>query len=177
MVRKAHKILVEGRPGVGKSTAAREVARLLQDHGVAVAGFVTNELRQRGRRVGFVVVALTGAEAVLAHVDLPGPPRVGRYGVDLAAFESVALPALQAATPGGVVILDELGKMELASATFASAVTRLFAGEAAIVATVHAFRHHLTDVLKRRADTDVVRLSPSNRDELPAEIVRRLLGD
>ena len=40
------------------------------------------------------MTAVDGHHAVLAPVNLPGPPRVGRYGADLEAFEQVALPAL-----------------------------------------------------------------------------------
>src|ERR671934_145721 len=58
-------------------------------------------------------------------MQAPGPPRVGRYGVDLRTFERVALPALRAAGRDAVVVVDELGKMELASAAFREAVTDL----------------------------------------------------
>jgi nucleoside-triphosphatase len=116
------RLLLEGRPGIGKTTVARRLLTLLQEAGVPVAGFTTGELRTGGRREGFVVEAVSGAREVMAHVDLPGPPRVGRYGVDLAAFERVALSALGDPGLGGVVVVDELGKMELASAAFRAAV-------------------------------------------------------
>jgi nucleoside-triphosphatase len=77
------RVLVEGRPGSGKTTAASRLADRLRSEGVPVAGFVTEELREGGGRVGFTVEAIGGERAVLAHVDLPGPPRVGKYGVDL----------------------------------------------------------------------------------------------
>jgi nucleoside-triphosphatase len=87
------RLLLEGRPGIGKTTVARRLLQLLQEAGVPAGGFTTAELRTGGRREGFLVEAASGAHALLAHVDLPGPPRVGRYGVDLAAFDRVALPA------------------------------------------------------------------------------------
>jgi nucleoside-triphosphatase len=37
---------------------------------------------------------------VLAHIELPGTPRVGRHGVDLAALERLAIPAMEAAAEG-----------------------------------------------------------------------------
>ena len=166
--------LLEGRPGVGKTTVLQGCVVNLRASGVAVAGFTTGELRKRGRRVGFAVERVGGERGVLAHVDLPGPPRVGRYGVDLARFERIALPALEA--PAEVVVLDELGKMELASPAFRDAITRLFDGDRAVVATVHAFRHPFTDDLKRRPDVVPVRVTEGSRDTLPSDLAGRLLA-
>jgi nucleoside-triphosphatase THEP1 len=39
------RLLLEGRPGIGKSTLARRLLALLQQAGVPVAGFTTAELR------------------------------------------------------------------------------------------------------------------------------------
>jgi nucleoside-triphosphatase len=72
------RVLLEGRPGSGKTTAARRLVALLRARGVPVRGFTTEELREDGRRVGFAVEAVDGNRGVLAHVDLAGPPRVGR---------------------------------------------------------------------------------------------------
>ena len=168
------KILLEGRPGSGKTTVAARLADLLRERGVEVRGFFTREVREHRRRVGFTVEALDGGDATLAHVDLEGPPRVGKYGVDLASFERVALPALDEPARGAVVLVDELGKMELASKRFCEAILSLFDGPADVVATVHIFRHPLTDSLKRRADVELVRVTQANRDALPEAIAERV---
>jgi nucleoside-triphosphatase len=170
------RLLLEGRPGIGKTTVARRLVTLLQRAGVPVGGFTTGELRTGGRREGFVVEAVSGAREVLAHVGLPGPPRVGRYGVDLAAFERVALPTLRAPGPGGVVVVDELGKMELASAAFRAALVELLGRDVAVVATIHLARHQLTDALKRRPDVRVVRVTEATRDGLPEQLRDWLVG-
>jgi nucleoside-triphosphatase len=109
----AARLLIEARPGAGKTTAISRLAGLLDDHGVGLSGFLTREMRSGGRRVGFEIETFAGERGVLAHVDLPGPPRVGRYGVDLKEFERRALPALE--NSASVILMDELGKMELAS--------------------------------------------------------------
>jgi nucleoside-triphosphatase len=143
------------------------------NEGVRVAGFVTAELRERGRRVGFSVETFDGERATLAHISLPGPPRVSRYGVDLEAFERVALPAL-AAADADVVVIDELGKMELASPPFCEAVAEVFDGDVRVVATVHVFHHPFTDALKARADVERLRVTPKSRDDVPAQLAERL---
>jgi nucleoside-triphosphatase len=168
------RILLEGRPGAGKTTVARRLVERLVAAGVPVTGFTTQEIRHDRRRVGFRVEAVGGSGATLAHVGLPGPPRVGKYGVDLEAFDRIALPALGLAAEGGVVVVDELGKMELASRAFRKAVATLFETGTNVVATVHVFRHPLTDTLKERGDLEVLRIAPSNRDSLPDELARRL---
>ena len=168
------KVLLEGRPGSGKSTIARRLADELGNEGVAVSGFVTEEIRERGHRVGFTIERFGGDRGVLAHVDLPGPPRVGRYGVDLAAFERLAIPALEKAGDDDVAIIDELGKMELASEPFQQAVSALLDRPVAVVATVQSGSHPLTDALKRRRDVETLRVTNRTRDELPDLLFERL---
>jgi nucleoside-triphosphatase len=164
--------LIEARPGAGKTTALRRLAQMLRERGATVAGFLTEEIRDGGKRVGFSIETLRGERGTLAHVERPGPPRVGRYGVALREFERLAVPALRA--PADAVLIDELGKMELASVAFTDAVANLLEEETPVVATVHAFRHPFTDRLKRRRDAEVVRLTRANRDELPGRLAEGL---
>ena len=79
-----------------------------------MTGFLTRELRERGERVGFTLETLDGRRGMLAHVSVRGGPRVGRYGVTHDDLERLAIPALRA--HADVVVVDELGKMELTSA-------------------------------------------------------------
>jgi nucleoside-triphosphatase len=167
------RFLVEARPGAGKTTALRRMLTLLREAGVPLGGFTTEELRERGRRVGFAVESVDGERATLAHVDRRGPPRVGRYGVDLRAFERIALPALRPRS-GCVVLVDEIGRMELASERFRSRLERLLDEPAPLVATIQSARDPFTDRLKRRPGVELVRLTTRNRDELPARLAERL---
>jgi nucleoside-triphosphatase len=49
------RLLVEGRPGAGKTTAAQRLAEILRVRGVAVRGFTTEEIRVEGRRIDRVM--------------------------------------------------------------------------------------------------------------------------
>jgi nucleoside-triphosphatase len=171
------RVLIEGRPGSGKTTAAARLAHLLCERKIEVQGFVTHELREEGARVGFTVKSFSGEGARLAHVDLPGPLRVGKYGVDVDAFERVALPALRSPPADGVVVIDELGKMELASERFRRRVVELFDEPITAVATVHALRHPFTDQLKGRPGVELMKLTRATRDALPGQLVELLLQE
>jgi nucleoside-triphosphatase len=110
---------------------------------------------------------------VLAHVDLPGPQRVGWYGVDRSALERLAIPALEEATEREVAIIDELGKLELASKPFRNAVCALLDRPVPVVATVQTARHPFTDALKRRPEIETLRVTTAIRDELPQLLAAR----
>jgi nucleoside-triphosphatase len=166
------RILLEGRPGSGKTTLARRIVAGLRERDIPVTGFTTEEIREAGRRVGFAIETIEGERGMLAHVDFAGPPRVGKYGVDLDELERLAVPALQ--TSDELVVIDELGKMELASESFRATVDELLASAASLVATVHAFGHPFTDALKARPDVELLQVTSANRDDLGRLLVRKL---
>jgi len=169
------RILLEGRPGSGKTTLARRIVAGLRKGDIPVTGFTTEEIREARTRVGFAIETVDGERGTLAHVDFAGPPRVGKYGVDLDALERLAVPVLRDAR-GALVVIDELGKMELASRPFCDAVEQLFASDADVVATVHVFRHKFTDALKSRPDVERLQVTAANRDDLARVLVRKLVS-
>jgi nucleoside-triphosphatase len=170
-----HRLLLAGRPGVGKTTVVRRLLSLLQREGVEVGGFTTAEFREGGRRAGFTVEAVDGTTAVLARAGWKSEVRVGRYGVDLSAMQRVAIPALsRAAARRAVVVIDELGRMELASPGFVDAVSQIFAAEISVVATVHVSSHPFTDALKARPGIELVHVTRENREVVPGQLAARL---
>lgn len=170
----ARTLLLTGRPGVGKTTIITTVAQAL---GARADGFYTQEIRQRGKRRGFELVGLRGGRATLAHVRLRGGgrPRVGRYGVDVAALDRVGVAALdRAMAQGRIVIVDEIGKMELFSPAFKRAVLAALDGPAPVIATVMARPQPWVDVLKARPGVALWQVTLKNRDEMPEQILEWL---
>lgn len=129
--------LLTGSPGVGKSTV---IQRLVAQLGPVGGGFYTSELRQNGQRAGFEIVTLAGQREYLATtgpaVTFARAAPFGRYRVNLAALDTLAVPVLrQAAAEGRVVVVDEIGPMELLSPQFGEVIWELLASPAAIIGT------------------------------------------
>src|SRR2546421_1782737 len=119
------RVLITGRPGSGKTTLIKRIVDNLPSRGAA--GFYTEEIREHGARVGFKIVTLDGQEAVLAHVDFTTPARVGKYGLDLSAVEGIGVSAIRTAIrEQRLVVIDEIGPMEIRSPVFRDAVTEAF---------------------------------------------------
>jgi nucleoside-triphosphatase len=170
------RILLTGAPQSGKTTLIRRLIDALRVHGVLVHGITTRELRIQGRRVGFMVEAIGGESAVMAHVSWTDGPQVGQYRVDIPAFERVAIPALEGEFPGrSVVVIDEIGQMELYSYRFTRAVLHLFEQDLPLIATVHVRPHPVTDSLKRWPGVTALTVAWETQEELLGRIIAQLL--
>jgi nucleoside-triphosphatase len=160
-------LLLTGAPSCGKTTAVLRMVERLGN--LRLAGLYTQELRERGTRVGFEAVGLSGGRrALLAHVGSRSRHRVGRYGVEVANLARMVEAELD--RPAGEVdlfLVDEIGKMELLCPEFVKAVPRLLDEPRPIVATVAMKGGGLIAGAKSRKD---VRVAEENRDRLPAEL-------
>ena len=169
----ASKVLITGRPGVGKTTVIRKVVAA----GMPLAGgFFTAEIRQGGSRVGFKVQDIhSGQEGILAHVDHKRTPRVGKYGVDVASFDGIGVNALrEALRRPGCIVIDEIGNMELCSEAFREMVAAVMDSDHAVLGTLPVHRHPFLECLRQRNDVTVIEVTHSNRDELAGRVASML---
>lgn len=163
-------LLLTGQPGVGKTTVIRAVVDQVQ---ISAGGFYTEEIREGGRRTGFRLVtfdALSPQMGVLASVNISSGYRVGKYGVHLEDLERVGVAAIRRAVTQpqtGLVVVDEIGKMELFSSAFREAVLAALASPKPVLATVMARPHPWVDAIKAGPDVSLVEVTRTNRQIMP----------
>jgi len=173
MSSKTIKILLTGLPGCGKTTALMQIVDNLDCE--KIAGFYTQEIRKNDTRKGFRWASLDGATGTLAHIDIKGPFRVGKYGVDVAAFEKSVVPILDfKQTDAELFVIDEIGKMECFSEKFVTAVHRLFASDKSVLATVAQKGGGLISEVKNYPGMKLFNLTRQGRDKTIAEILQIL---
>lgn len=170
----AKSLLLTGVPGIGKTTIIRRVVEAL---GERAGGFYTEEIKGPGGRHGFKLITLAGKEATLAHKDYhdPDQPRVGRYGVDVQALERVGVRALQRAMDEGkLLIVDEIGAMELYSQAFQDILAKAVLGPHHVLGTIMARPNPAADVFRHIAQVEIWEVDRRNRNDIPDRVLKWL---
>jgi nucleoside-triphosphatase len=169
-----HVFLLSGVPGCGKTTAIRKIIDRLPHR---AGGFYTQEIREGGRRKGFMILTLDGKHGVLAHVSIRGQLRIGKYGVNLTALDSIGVNAIQRAlTDADLVVIDEIGPMELLSRKFREIVWQVLDSEVLVVASIVKRSSAFTDAIKARPDVTVLEITRENREDVVEKILSLING-
>ncbi len=174
------KVVVTGPPGIGKTTLVKKLVERLGDRAV---GFWTEEVRdpESRKRTGFVVVTTDGRRVLFASKTFTSKYLVGSYGVNLQRFESAALPVLRKALEAEkdkVVVIDEVGKMELFSKRFRELVGRIVHDPALNLVVTIPIRdvHPLVREIRRLPSAVLIELTRANREGMVEEVIGLLSG-
>ena len=152
--------LLTGRPGTGKTSLIKQAVSEFKGK---AGGFYTEEIRSQGTRLGFKLVTLDGQEAILAHVDIHSRYRVSKYGVDTESLDRVGVSALQQATKQcDLVVIDEIGKMELFSASFREAVSQVIGSGKRVLGTIMLNPNPWADAIKRQPQVNLAEVTRVN---------------
>ncbi len=164
----AEVLLLTGKPGAGKTSL---IMQAVAGAGLKAGGFYTEEIRSVGTREGFRIVPLDGRQAVLAHVGISSPFRVSKYGVDTEALNSTAVPAIRSAiSDADLIVIDEIGKMDLFSAEFCDAVIQALNSGKRVLGSIMLGPHPFSDRVKRHPRVETLIVSRDDRTEVEERI-------
>jgi len=165
----ANVYLLTGSPGTGKTTVIRQAIAMSETR---ADGFYTEEIRAGGTRQGFRIVTLDGQDATLSHVDFPGGYRVSKYGINVRNLDNVGVAAInRAIEKSDLIVIDEIGKMELFSPRFRETVLKAVDSRKKVLGTIMLSPNPFADDIKRRPDVKVIELTRANHDRVLREIL------
>jgi nucleoside-triphosphatase THEP1 len=135
-------VVITGRPGAGKTRVAMAVVARLAADGIPVAGVVQPGVFVNGEKTGFAVRDVASGEEVPFATRVPRDS--GEHGTGF-RFEPAGIEfarrALANAGAAPVLVVDELGPVELRGGGHAGAVRQALAGEHVACAMLVVRRH------------------------------------
>ncbi|MBC7327563.1 NTPase [bacterium] len=162
-------IMISGLPGAGKTSLLKAILPHLS---LSAGGFISEELREEGERVGFSLLTLEGKRGILAHKHRFTPHRFGKYYINLVDLEQIAVKSIEDAIQNkDIIIIDEIGKMELLSPLFRQIVIKALDSPKPVIATLHRANDPFLNSIRAREDTIVFWLTPNNREQIFQKIL------
>lgn len=164
-------ILITGRPGIGKTTLIKRLLTRLSINDIG--GFYTEEIKKGDKRTGFILKTIEGNSCILASITYNSAFKVGRYRVDIEEFEKIGVKSINEAVNKDkkIIIIDEIGKMELYSDKFKKAVISAM-NTGRVIATIKLGGNGFLKKLKTRNDTVLIHIDIHNRNQIIEAILR-----
>lgn len=176
------KIGLTGLPGAGKTTAVLKIIEMLKqtDDELTIGGMINEPVLKDKRIVGFSTMNLAnGDTAVFGSTKFESKFTVGNIGFDFSKLDEVGVQAIrQAINESDVIVIDEVGKIEVESQAFVDIVKEAVEAEKPMLITLHKkSRNPLLQDIRRRDDVRLLDITPTNRNLLPHKIVRLMNGE
>lgn len=174
------KIGITGLPGAGKTTALLRVIDMLKEEELSIGGMINEPITEGRYRIGFTTRdLLTGETEIFAHTSIESKIMVGKLGVDTQVLEKIGVKAIKdACEKCDVIVIDEVGKMEVESELFSTVVKDTLDVDKPMIITLHKkSRNPLLQDIRRRDDVRILEVTPTNRNLLPYKIVRLMNGE
>jgi len=176
------KVIITGRPGVGKTTVFSKVIELLRSSGITVGGFICPEIRKNGRRIGFDIINILNEERThLARASKSGiinscVARVGKYCVlkDAAVIGCNAID--MALHTADVVCIDEVGPMELKLAELRACIEKVLRNPqiTALIVLHRRLANSVDDLV--RGEYKLFWVTEDNRSRIPGLIANIIVN-
>jgi nucleoside-triphosphatase len=170
---KTKNLFITGKPSSGKTTLIKEVCLPYMDK---TGGFYTEEIMDGSARLGFILKTFDGRQGVLAKKGMKSPHKLNKYGIDIDVLENIGADVLvKAVKDKDIIVIDEIGTMELVSELFRTSMQECFGSSKRVLATVRYNAQPFTDEIKKMPDTSVLELTRDNYLEIKKQVKQWLL--
>ena len=168
-------ILLTGKPKVGKTTLLKTIISKINSCG----GFYTEEiLDENEKRIGFKIKTLEGKEGILALKGLNSPFRLGKYGINLKDLEEIGLVSVKEALKNKkIIVIDEIGKMELYSEKFKDLVLEVLNSGKMLLGVIHQENIEFLNKIRERKDVEIFEVNLKNHQETICRVYSLLKND
>jgi nucleoside-triphosphatase THEP1 len=160
------KILITGPPRSGKSTLIVKLIEHFSNRQISVYGFLTPEVREGNNRIGFDLINIKTKERekLARKGKFNTKHHVGNYRVFIEIFEKFLIYFENIEFhQDDLIIIDEIGKMELFSDKFQEFIMKMFKSNISIIATIGlAVKHSIKDRLLKLPDVKLFNLNRQN---------------
>ena len=160
-------IIITGAIGIGKTTVCEKVITTARSQGHSCGGVITRKARNEDIVIEDV---RTGETRVLASTgDIYRGPRTAKYFFNPEGI-SFGIQAIDRGTSSNILLVDELGPIELRGEGFSGVVEQIASGK--IKNCIVVIRKGLLSAFLPRLGTakSVFEITIANRNELPREI-------
>jgi nucleoside-triphosphatase THEP1 len=169
------KILITGPPRCGKSTLILKLINHFTEKNLIIHGFLTPEVKKSGMREGFDILDIkSGYRTELARIgNFKTPHKLGKYCIFTEKFEKYLLKLENFENlKSDLIIIDEIGKMELYSKRFQELIRKMFDSEVIVIATIgEKVQHPVKDYILSLQNITLFNLNRKSQEEVFKNII------
>ncbi|MFX1571422.1 MAG: NTPase [Promethearchaeota archaeon] len=173
------KILITGPPRCGKSTLISKLLDYFNKLNYTIHGFLTPEIRKKGNRIGFDIKDIYSQEyRKLARIgNYDTKYKVGKYSVFVEELEEmISKLELIEFNEINLLVIDEIGKMELYSKKFQNFIRNIFSSDVTILATIGLkLKHPVKNFILDLPNVSIFNLNHQNFQEIYQKIVFKII--
>jgi len=167
------KIVLVGKPRSGKTTIIKKLASFFLPE--EIAGFYTEEILYNNERIGFELVDVkTGKRDLLAHKNISGLYKIGRYGVMVENLENFLKQINPGEKNARLTFIDEVGKMECLSEFFRKTVLQLLEKPSKVVFTAPLKGTDFIEEFKQKPGLKKIYVTAANRELIFRTLLNKL---
>ncbi|MFN8241388.1 MAG: nucleoside-triphosphatase [Bacteroidales bacterium] len=175
---KARVYLITGKIDSGKTTFVNRLSEILVAKNIRVRGIITTKIIENGNTTGFdlVVIGHGIAGSFLRIENNPKGKTIGRFSINQATLQA-GKNALNEIEPDRrqVIIIDEVGRLELSGDGWADEITRLTGNEGVLILTARDV--FAADIISRwnLTSADIIRHEENDPGNIASGIESRIL--